>query len=93
MIAEGGPGVPRGGTIGKNDIDGMGFELREQVASRAGPHDEFHVCAADEGPQKLKLEIARQGGECPDPQDLTVGAGPAFEGAQQLVSSRNTVSA
>ena len=86
VIAKGRAGVALGGAIGENDVDGMGFELREQVARRAGAHDQFHIRATDQGTQELKLEVARQGRQRADPQDLAACERPPFKGAHQLVA-------
>ena len=64
----------------------MSFELREQVACRAGTRDQLHIRATDQRTEELKLEVARQGRKRADPQDLAACETPPFEGAHQLVA-------
>ena len=75
-----------GGAIGKNHVDSMSVELREQVACRTGTYDKLHIRATDQWTQEFKLEVARQGRKRADPQDLSACERPPCKGAHQLIA-------
>ncbi len=70
MRHEGRQYITRGRVVDEHDVEVQCFQRAQKLGGPAGAQDELNIGPAENGPQKLHLEVARQGGERPDPQRL-----------------------
>ena len=77
--------VPSHGAVGKHHVDGLRFQLRQQLTQGARAHDDRNVRTRHQGAQEFHLEVARKRRQRPDLQDRPVHRRLATQGAQQFV--------